>query len=99
MTGRFILTGRKGSKSPKQQRMLSAASGPLSGRATALPGAPSMCLSNGDFVLAGTHIFSFGVAITLASQPCQCEVTDAEHCDHVIVCKLTAGIAILRHDI
>jgi hypothetical protein len=86
--------GRRGAA-----RMLSVASGPSSGWITALPGAPSTRLSDGDFVLAGRHLFGLGVATTVAAQPCQCGVTDAEHCDHAMVCKLTAGMATLRHDI
>ena len=79
--------------------MLSVASGPSSGWITALPGAPSTRLSDGDFVLAGRHLFGLGVATTVVTQPCQCGVTDAEHYDHAMVCKLTAGMSTLRHDI
>ena len=79
--------------------MLSAVSGPSSGWVTALPGAPSTRLGDGDLVLAGRQLLGLGVAITLATQPCQCCVTDAEHLDHAMVCKQTAGMATVRHDI
>ena len=80
-------------------RMLSAASGPSAGWVTALPGAPSTRLSDADFVLAGRHLFGLGTATTIATQPCPCGARDAEHSDHAMACKQTAGMATLRHDI
>ena len=79
--------------------MLSAASGPSSGWVPALPGAQSILLSDGDFVLAGRHLLGLGVDTTIATQPCHCSATDAEHLDHTMACKLTAGMATLRYDI
>ena len=79
--------------------MLRAESGPSSGWVTALPGAPSTLLSDGDFVLAGRHLLGIGMATTIATQPRQWGVTEAEHLGHAMVCKLTAAMAKLRHDI
>ena len=86
--------GRRGAA-----RMLSAASGPSSGWVTALPGAPSTRLSEADFVLAGRHLLGLGTATTIATQPCPCGARDAEHSDHAMACKQTAGMATLRHNI
>ena len=44
-------------------------------------------------------IYMTYVATTIATHPCQCSVTDDEHLDHAMVCKPTAGMATLRHDI
>ena len=86
--------GRRGAA-----RMLSAASGPSSGWATALPGAPSTRLSDAEFVLTGRHLLGPGTATTIATQPCPCGAIDAEHSDHAMACKQTARMATLRHDI
>ena len=72
-------------------------------------GAPSTRLSNGGFVLASRHLLGLGVAATIATQPYHCGVTNAEHLDHAIACKLTnkpkyrgittAGMATVCQDI
>ena len=79
--------------------MMSASSGLSSGWVTALPSDPSTRLSNDDFVLASRYLLSLGVATTIATQPCHCGATDAEDLDQAMVCKLTARMATLRHDI
>ena len=61
--------------------------------------APHPRLSNGDFALAGRYHFDLDVPTTVAKQPCQCRVTDAEHHNNTMDCKLTAGVATLRHDV
>ena len=61
-----------------------------------LPGALFTRLSDCDCVLAGRNLFGLGVATTVATQPCHCEVTGAEHYDGAMDCKLTAGKATLR---
>ena len=53
---------------------------------------------DGDIVLTERHLLSLGVASIAATQPCQCGVTDADHLYYAMVCKLTAGMAMSRHD-
>ena len=72
--------------------MLSAASSPSAGWVTALLGALSTRLSNCDFVLASRFLLGLGMATTIATQPCPCSATDAEHLDHAMACKVIAGI-------
>ena len=74
-------------------------------QAVLLPGAPSTCLSKGDFVLAGRHLLGLGVylfttaphpqglvATTIATQPCHCGVTNAKHLDDGMACNPAAGM-------
>ena len=66
---------------------------------TALLGDPSTRLSDGDVVLAGRHLLDLVVATTIATQPCHCGATDAEHSDHAMACKSIAVMATLHHDV
>ena len=66
---------------------------------TALPGDLSTRLSVGDFVLDDRHLLGLGAATTIATQPCQCGVTDAEHLDRAMFCSPTARLATLRFDV
>ena len=80
-------------------RMLSAASGPSSGWVTALPGATSTRLGDGDAVFAGSHRLSLGVATSIVTQHILCGVTDDVNLNHAMVRKPTARMATLRHNV
>lgn len=80
-------------------RLLSAAAGPASAWLTALPGASTTRLCDADFVSAGRHLLGLGVPVRVSAPPCLCGAGDAGRPDHAMVCKQTAGMATLRHDI
>ena len=79
-------------------RLRSAASGPAGAWLTALPGAPTTRLGDAAFTHAGQHLLGLGPQAAVAVAPCQCGAGSAAHADHAMVCSLTKGMAVLRHD-
>ena len=79
-------------------RIRSASCGPASAWLTALPTAPTLRLSNGEFFAAGRHLLGLGVTTAVDVPPCHCTAGDSTTPDHALSCNRNAGEASMRHN-
>ena len=79
-------------------RIRSASCGPASAWLTALPTAPTLRLSDAEFLMAGRHLLGLGVPSSVDVPPCNCTAGDSTTLDHALSCNHNSGEAIVRHN-
>ena len=80
-------------------RMHSVATGPSTAWLTALQGAPTTRLSDEAVVSGGRLQMGLGVPMQVVGRLCSCGASGPARWDHPMVCRHTAGMRTIRHDI